>query len=75
MKRFYYLLSQYCDLFLLVGECGTSGGEDEDHSKERTHSEVCGKSNFTHCSSACSYWFTTYSVLVHKLTQYCIYLF
>lgn len=25
-----------------AGECGTSGGEDEDHSEERTDSEVCG---------------------------------
>ncbi len=27
---------------LFIDECGTSGGEDEDHSKERTDSEVCG---------------------------------
>lgn len=27
---------------LFIVECGTSGGEDEDHSEERTHSEVCG---------------------------------
>lgn len=25
----------------LVGECGTSGGEDEDHCEERIDSEVC----------------------------------
>ncbi len=28
---------------LFIGECGTSGGEDEDHGEERTDSEVCGK--------------------------------
>lgn len=27
---------------LFIVERGTSGGEDEDHSEERTHSEVCG---------------------------------
>lgn len=43
-----YLLSHWSDLFLLVGQCGTSSGEDEDHSEERTHSEVCGKSNHLH---------------------------
>lgn len=26
---------------LFLGECGTSCGEDEDHSEERTDSEVC----------------------------------
>lgn len=32
------LICLRADLF--IGECGTSGGENEDHSKERTHSEV-----------------------------------
>lgn len=27
---------------LFVDQCGTSGGEDEDHSEERTNSEVIG---------------------------------
>lgn len=35
---------EWMDLFkpvdLYVGECGTSGGEDEDHGEERAHSEV-----------------------------------
>lgn len=29
---------------LFVGECATSGGEDEDHCEERANSEVCGES-------------------------------
>lgn len=27
---------------MFVGQCGSSGGEDEDHCEERTDSEVCG---------------------------------
>lgn len=36
----FLLIGLMVDLF--VGECGTSGGKDEDHSEERTDSEVYG---------------------------------
>lgn len=40
---FLKLCGLMADLF--VGQCGSSGGEDEDHSEEGTDSEVCGYYN------------------------------
>lgn len=40
---------------LFVGECGTSGGEDEDHSEKGTDSEVCTNQLYTLQLTVASY--------------------
>lgn len=64
----YKLSGLIADLF--VGECGTSGGEDEDHSEERTDSEVCGNLYplLSEQNQLCTLWLTVASYLIQYST-------